>query len=607
MHKKTNSKEIPFIPGIIVLTGNFYANYISEQGNTSSNFQLPEKPTTVVKIGDFGIAYLLCRNTADSHSYITSDGITVLFEGYLSDIVRALAPQEFRKFPAKAIATLFRKNKDDFLLSLRGSYTCLIFDKSTDTLLFFSDRRGSRPSFYTNEKTHSIFIAPELQTITQNLPPRQNLNKGAVFEFLMSGKFYDNHTLFDQIFLLPQAGVLTASSNSIQLKKYWQLDFNPASYNYAPEDELIDECDSLFRNATRRILKVTTNPLLLLSGGIDSRILLGNLLAEGKDDIALATYSAPETDGDETNTAVAIANSLNLPIQQYQLYMSDFIATSQEAVARSDGRVEVIDAPQLFQIWDLLSKQFDTVFKGDECFGWHASVESTDAALNRNFLFRLSQMSRLQDWAQPEKLDLIKKEINTTLTNLVKHSKEKNLLDTKDKIYYEQRIGNYVNPFTGILLRNFEQARPLIDEDVVDFIKTLPLNLRDNKLFLQHLLDRRYPKLSKIPMASRYSMPRAPNFAKLFSQSIDAREFVKNQLIPLDSRLTELISLERFTPTLDTILVGQPLPSLKSNWLAKVPMLWRFRQSSFENHCHPIVLMLRLLQVNIFLKHVNKN
>jgi asparagine synthetase B (glutamine-hydrolysing) len=564
-------------------------------------------PTASLAVGGYLAAYLLTRLRRESATYTTAEGISVFFDGYLSDVVGLTAPRDFIKRPAQTIATLYQKHAGRFLLTLRGSYTGLVVDEGSGDFLLFCDRRGSRPVFYKHGDNGSLIVAPEVRFIASLLDPDPPLNSVAVAEFAMSGKFYGNHTLFQDIFSLPQGGTIRATTGAVEIDRYWNLQFGDHAEGVA-EEELIDECDSLYRQATRRLVKVVERPVLLLSGGIDSRILLGALLAEGGDGVSLATFAAPEVRGDDAEVARKVADLLGMPLREFAVHMSDFVDTATEAVARADGRVQVIDAPQLFRIWDELGHDSATVFKGDECFGWHAAASSVDTALNRNFLYRLPQMSRLSDWLRRDVVDTVQEGVDAHLDAIAAAAaaETEELMDVKDKLYYGEQIGNYVNPFTGLLLRTFEQARPLIDEDVVEFVKTLPPRLRGDKSFLQRLLKKKYPDLAQVPAAQRYSMPTAATFRKFFAEEAAGRQFVTGRIESgLDPRLDSLIDARRFSAAVESLLTARAMPPLQGDWLVRIPLAWRLRRGRpVKNYCDPIILMLRLLQMDIFLKSV---
>jgi asparagine synthase/glutamine amidotransferase-like protein len=523
--------------------------------------------------------------------------ISVLLEGYISDI----AGECSTIFTAKGVAKLYRKYGIGFISELRGSFTCLIYDYRLDKAFLFNDRRGSRPLFYKNECDGNISFSPEVSRLAL---PTEKVSNDAACEFILFGSYYSDHTLFEDIKKLPQASLLTFSKDGFACSQYWRLNFNPADTN-SREEPLIDECNELILHSTKRILRSTKKPFLFLSGGTDSRVLLGAIL-EVNGAIPTASYGTEE--GDDFSVAKLLADENNLLFEEFILPSSPPISAYIDTSLASDCRAETIDTPTMGDVFRLLSRKYSTFINGDECFGWGATVNSHTEAFKAVGILDFTDASSLRDW-------LIKKNkketpliIKRTLSALYKEANTVNTNDLKDLLYYENRMGNMLNGFTANKLRYLEQGRPLLDEDLMEFVSNLPRRYRDDKYLLRKVLSTKYPQFMKIPLSTKDSIPLSNSYKSLFQNNQNFSSFVHDQLISgIDKRLASFLNVGQLKLYINALTEGQP-QNIHTGWWHNLPGMWRLAPLIYQNRVPPIMMLLRILQINIYLKYIsNKN
>ena len=87
-------------------------------------------------------------------------------------------------------------------------------------------------------------------------------------------------------------------------------------------------------------------------------------------------------------------------------------------------------------------------------------------------------------------------------------------------------------------LRLFEQARPWLDEDLVDFLFSVPGTLRTDNRLTQKMLEMAHPDLAAIPFAQKDSIPQAHTYRQSISANPALGEFIRAQCNErLDPRL----------------------------------------------------------------------
>ena len=599
----SEKSSTPYNPGIVIVSGD-YVGSATEKELSRIMGESTGHIADAFESGENVKGWLITRSHNDGCLY-SDDNLMVWVDGYISDIQGLKLESNSIKHPALSIATLYKNNKRiSFLDHLRGSYSFLLMERDTGTFNFVVDRRGSRPYFFSSLNGRSLFLCPDIKLFVESNKGKCKVDYASACEFISSGRFYGRTTLFNGVSKLGQAKIITANNRGFKIKKYWRLSFDE-QIDVNDKTGLIENFDAVFRKAVKRTLSATNNPFLFLSGGIDSRIILAYLLDESEK-IPVVSFGMDRGPEDDCGISEAVASELNLDLLKYELVIDDLERYAEQVVEWTGSVVEVIDAPSLVTMWKDLGVRFDTFINGDECFGWKPHVDSYEKALNSNVIYRMKQVARLSKWLKKKyKTDIIKR-IDYDLDTLIRDNKLDNPDDTKDLLYYKERLYNEVNAFTAPKLKTFEQARPLIDEDVIDFISKLPAAYRCEKKLYRTVLQYKFPELLSKGFASRGSLPRPADYRELFSRSAKIGSFIKDELIEgINEDLGEMFDRDHLRKDIGSILSEDKLTPL-NHW-AKLPGLWRMRSIQAENVTAPITLMLRILQLSIYLNKIQNS
>ena len=549
---------------------------------------------------------LLTKLATHRATYRIPGVLWVLFDGYLYDIEKRESGIDCRKLPARAIAESYLSQGIEAASFLMGSFSCCILDEKINCAYVITDRRGSRPLFSRN--TNDMFIAaPEIKQVIKSFGRSSpELDPAGICGMVLSGQYHGANTLFNEVKRVNQGTVIEINENGVKEKRHWRVSF-PEIKRLDEEEVLFDELDELYTQAISRVVSCVDKPILLLSGGLDSRILLSYLTRMLNQDVPLITYEYQRIEGEDAKVAVELAEQIGLPIRNFSFDLHDFSDVAEQAVKLSDCSVEAIEAPHVVTMWQDLGTNIQSVFKGDECFGWHAGVGTRQAALGRNFLFQLHSSMRLYDLLLRKGRGIISSLVDSTLSNILENITEVDLMDVKDKIYYEQRIANYVNPFSTSILRQAEQARPLLDENVVDFVASLPVNYRADKSFIKRFMMSRHPHVMHVPLAKKHSLPMPSHYVDLLKSDRVFREFFREGVTTdLNDKLKDFVDVERIKKILDALQEGNELPAPRLGWESRIPGISHITGVKFENRVHPILILLRFLQVSLFLNSISQ-
>ena len=173
------------------------------------------------------------------------------------------------------VLSLYERLGDDFINRLNGAFVMAIWDKARRRLLIANDRFGLYPLFYTCHGGRLIF-APEMKGILCDQAFPRKLDLTALAQYMRFQRVLGERTFFEDIALLPCASLLVydLSTGSCSVRPYWTFQ----DIAYRPEvsfNEAVEETGKLLRRAVRRLSSDDYRPGVYLSGGLDSRTILG--------------------------------------------------------------------------------------------------------------------------------------------------------------------------------------------------------------------------------------------------------------------------------------------------------------------------------------------
>jgi len=576
------------IPGIHLATGHFHRAQPADARVVAT-----DRHTAGARLGEWLSAGVDSRYPS-THTHAAHEaGVTVLFEGYLA------AVEEHADSPAAVVLARYLESGLDCLPELRGSYIGLILDGRTDQAHLFNDRRASRPLFYRQDAQRSLLIGPEVFLLASADPVTREIDPVAVCEFLLFASYYNDRTLFPGIRKLTPGSVMSLGPDALTLRRYWEIriDTDKPPVNESTHSEHLL---ALFNRSTRRLLKDCPRPCLFLSGGIDSRVILGSLRETGFH-IPAVTYGTQE--GDDAPIARELAEHCGLSFTFYPISTDDPQRHFSDAALRSDCRAEMIDTPSYGPLLDQLSGTFDTFIQGDKSFFGHHATTPVEA-FEQAGVISLAHAQRLSDMLEPVVFRHVGSSLEHTLHDMHATDQSVDPQDLKDKIYYEQRLVNRQNAFTAVALRQFEQVRPWLDEDLVEFLFSTPGLLRRDKVCNKRMLEKSFPDLLEIPFAQQDSIPQSNFYRKNIPANAQLAEFIRVQFREaLDIRLSSMFRPGSLTALIDSLASGAPYPMPHVQWWHRLPGLWKIAANRYRaDRLHPVKIMLRLMQINLYLQ-----
>jgi asparagine synthase (glutamine-hydrolysing) len=406
---------------------------------------------------------------------------------------------------------LYERLGDDFVSQLNGVFIIAIWDETRNRLLIANDRFGLYPLFYTCRNGRLIF-APEIKGILCDDTFPRKLDLTALAQYMRFQHLLGERTFFEDIELLPNASLLVydLSTASCSVKPYWTFEDIP----YRPEvsfDEAVAEAGRLLCRAVQRLSGDAYRPGVYLSGGLDSRIILG--MVESRPVVSL-TYGADNCRDVcyARRTAKAVGSDhhwFDLPDGEWVKEHVDFHLNLTEGFHSWIHAHGISTLPQARQLMDVNLTGWDGgTLMGDADTIEPLQVEAVDDMALETRLFYLLILKYTWpgiDEAEEHLLytDSFFKEVRGRAFESFRDELAKYLgyrPDVRGGYFY---INNHCRRLTFNLVtftRSHVEVRfPFFDYDLFDFLYSLPARIRADKLLFRAVIQRETPRLAYIP------------------------------------------------------------------------------------------------------------
>ena len=159
----------------------------------------------------------------------------------------------------------------DCVNHLNGMFAYALWDTKKRELFLARDHLGIKPLYYVNIG-HRLVFASEVKALMQDENCPRDIDLDALAELFTFRYVPAPKTLFKGIFKLPPGHYMRASKKEIRIERFWK--WVPLLRKKWREEELIEEYQTLVEDAIKLQLRSDVPLGLFLSSGIDSGALL---------------------------------------------------------------------------------------------------------------------------------------------------------------------------------------------------------------------------------------------------------------------------------------------------------------------------------------------
>jgi asparagine synthase (glutamine-hydrolysing) len=307
-------------------------------------------------------------------------GLALVFNGSiynhpeLREQLKIKGHQFFSSGDTEVILKAYKQWGEDCVKYFKGMFAFAIWDLKKKSLFLARDRMGIKPLYYA-EHQGTLRFASNTQALLK-YPIDTELDNDALHNlFSLHAVVPAPRTVLKGIRKLEPAHTLTISATGEQrLKSYWHLDATRPTES-CDEKEWIERIHASLKTAVKRRNNIADVPVgVLLSGGLDSSLLVGLLDEVGIEDIRTFTIGfddQPEEKGSEYEFSDAVVEMLKPNHHKFHIPNEQTLSRLPEAIANMSEPMFGQDAIGFYLLSEQVSQHVKVVQSGqgaDEVF-----------------------------------------------------------------------------------------------------------------------------------------------------------------------------------------------------------------------------------------------
>ncbi|MBP5640450.1 MAG: hypothetical protein J6X55_13280 [Victivallales bacterium] len=256
-------------------------------------------------------------------------GRLCVFSGTLLNLPELLKEHGKCGNAAELCLELFDKHGNDFAQKFNGPFSFVIFDRKAGQLLCCRDQLGQSAFFYSMLTNGYVIFSNDL-TVLRRLPGSSGqVDVTALSDYLSLGYVPAPKTIFHGISKLTAGHWMLFHMNGglPSLHRYWHPQFTPKQK--LTLSDATAQAWSLIDKAVNRCLAVQKSTAVLLSGGIDSNLVMALCAASATPVDISFTVGFPESDYDERRLAARSAEVLHVRNVQAEVMPESWLELSE--------------------------------------------------------------------------------------------------------------------------------------------------------------------------------------------------------------------------------------------------------------------------------------
>ncbi len=438
---------------------------------------------------------------------------------------------KFENNDAEYCLHLYEEEGLNAFKELNGSFCLVIYNIDNHELLLVNDRFSSQPLFYHLTDKKTFLFGTQLSSILQSSEVPRELNMGAIFEFFTFLQVWGTKTFYKDIKLLPPATVLHYQDGNISFEPYWEMKYKEEKH---PEGYYVDELATAIKKAVERRMRGNYRFGLLLSGGLDSRMILA------ASDKQIVCFTFGDFKNREVNIAKRIANVKGCKHIFLKRDRDHYVNLMEDAVEIGGGMYGFVHAHAI-GFFDEICKHCDILMDGfaiERLFRGTNLPHRSFNFLRKNFFTVLDKISnenlphkiinKCKDSLYPmNPHQLFVKSYSALLDDVLLDSVKNTIKEAEisctniyDKFIWSDT--HYLSISRAFLfetsIRSFINERSIVfDNNLFDLHLKMPVSLRANNRLWKKVLAQLNPKIAVCPDANTGYSPFMP---KIFEKGI---------------------------------------------------------------------------------------
>jgi asparagine synthase (glutamine-hydrolysing) len=166
---------------------------------------------------------------------------------------------------------LYEEYGDFFPNYLDGMFSIVIHDKKTGEIKIFRDQMGIKPMYY-KYRNEELRFASEIKLLLASDEGNNKKNSDSLVDFFAFGYIPGPQTISTEIFHIEPGGGIRYIKGELNAFRWYQTKVKNKSFE--TEEVKISKLEELLTDSISQQLNHGVNPAILLSGGLDSSLLV---------------------------------------------------------------------------------------------------------------------------------------------------------------------------------------------------------------------------------------------------------------------------------------------------------------------------------------------
>ena len=285
-----------------------------------------------------------------------------IFIGFIGEIFDETG---FIDDPFTYIFHKYLESPQNLLNSLNGSYSFFIFDFANYKFVLSVDSVATKPIFYT-VKEGVLFFSSEISFFSKEF--KKKINSKSISDIVTNGFVNLGKTLYQEINEINPGSYITLEKSQITIGRYFLYSPNSNSPDLG-FTHFRKTLASLLDNAVRIRIRKDQPMGLMLSGGIDSRVILG-LMDKYCDKVkTISFYSRPsESIFSDYHISKLVSKFYKTKHYSIDIDLENFLSTVGDVSRLSGGLARPLPENEIYKVISQNLK-INRLFTGDEVFG----------------------------------------------------------------------------------------------------------------------------------------------------------------------------------------------------------------------------------------------
>ncbi len=346
----------------------------------------------MIGLGHRRLSIIDLSSNANQPMHDNVHNLTIIFNGTIYNYpeLREQLKQKGHQFNStgdtEVILKAYAEWGKECVAKLIGMFAFAIWDAHKQEVFLARDRLGIKPLYYSQHKnffrfasnSQALLAAGEIDTEFDAIGLHHHLTLHAVVPAPT--------TILKGLRKVPPAHFLTVNlKGEVITQRYWHLDASQTD-DLRNEQDWIEAIRTSLNISVERRLHIADVPVgVLLSGGLDSSLLVGLLADSGVEN--LQTYSVgfedqPEEQGNEFEYSDAVVEKFSTEHHKFYIKNSDVLKRLPQAIEQMAEPMVGQDAVAFYLLAEQVSQHISVVQSGqgaDEVFGgyfWYPLMQA---------------------------------------------------------------------------------------------------------------------------------------------------------------------------------------------------------------------------------------